>query len=98
MQITLAEAASLMEDVEDMTIDKLLAQGFEIAGSAQVVAAEATPEVETVNAELTAAVELLWEKGTNRAQTKGRPARLKRTLGVGDGIEPYKVIITRAKS
>ncbi len=95
-QITAADAIGLMKS-ESVTLAELEAMGFVVGAAAQVAAATAAPEVQ-VNAGLLAAVELLWEDGTSRAQTKGATPRLKRTLGDTDGIAPYRVILTRAKS
>lgn len=99
MQITLTEAIQLVKDGSTPAeVEATFSVGNGAVGAAQVVAVEAAPVEVQANAELTAAVELLWEAGTARAQTKGATPRLKRTLGDTDGIEPYRVIITQAKS
>lgn len=93
--LTAAQAIQLMKD-ESVNLAELEAMGF-VVGTAQVAAAAAAPEVQ-VNAELTALVAQIWDAGTNRPQTKGAHPRQKRTLGDADGIAPYRVIITQAKS
>lgn len=93
--LTPAQAIQLMRD-EKVDLAELTSMGF-VVGTAQVAAAKAAPVVQA-NEELTALVAALWEAGTARAQTKGATPRLKRTLGDSDGIAPYRVIITSAKS
>jgi len=94
--LTPSQAVQLMRD-EKVDLEQLEAMGF-VVGTAQVAAAKAQPVVEAASEELLAALALVWEESTARAQTKTSPPRLKRTLGDKDGIAPYRVIITRAKS
>ncbi len=91
-QITASEAVLLCET---NSLEEVLAS-FEVvsAGAANVTAVAAQPS-HPVNVELTAQVATLYEAGRTVRGTKS--GRSKVVLGDQDGINPYRVIITRAK-
>ena len=96
MEITASEAIELMQERDDVTLETLAAAGFTVVtnvAQAQVQAAAAQP---TRDEELFAAVEHLY---TQARRVKGtRSGRAKRVLGDAEGLQPYRVIITKARS
>jgi hypothetical protein len=96
----------MAETPTEISLADLQALGFTLAGEANVQANVEVDEVSEADAEaaeelrvsLVAAAELLYEHAQKRPQTKGSKPRFKRTIGDAAGIQPYRVIVTMAKS
>jgi hypothetical protein len=90
-QVAVLIEKGIIKDFSELPQDKYVLD-FGDAGTANTQAAEKQAEVYPENAELIAAAELLYSKGTVRAKTKsGRP---RRTLGRKTGLGQYAVSVS----
>jgi hypothetical protein len=93
-----AAALALAEKAEGRTVttEDLTALGFNVVSgdAAQVVAAQAAP-AHTINAELVAAAEVLYEAGRKAKPTASGRTRM--VLSEKDGLYPYRVSVTFAE-